>query len=356
MINMSQLLSAIDVADVGDMLTCSVDFTTLEYPPREQFEAFLSMREGVEEGRLIRSARPAFPARQVIWSLGKMIFAYTRFPGDGYIYGWHHLRKPIFDHWYLMLPLRSSRSGNGEETAAAMPTLHCLAKPFETQTAASGSLALYIPSDLFMPGPISGYEANVQFGGGLGSLLADYMLLLHRSLHEVRVTEISYIVDATRALLAACAAPSRDSIAEAQNPINRTIMERTRQLIARKLMDTDLTVDNLCRDLGVSRSRLYRLFEADGGIQAYIRRERLLQTRSALSNPHDRRPICRIAEQWGFFDPSGFTRAFRHEFGVSPRDVRSEAVRGSGHVFGVTGIRRALRGQSLGSMLLTLAR
>ncbi|MFS8112354.1 AraC family transcriptional regulator [Rhizobium jaguaris] len=351
MINMSQLLHAIDVAGVGDTLTSSIDFTTLEYPPHEQFDAFRSMREGVEDGRLIRSKGLTFPARQVVWGLGKMVFAYTRLPGDGYIYGWQHLRKPIFDHWYILLPLQSSRSGGCEEIPAAMPTLHCLAKPFETQTAASGSLALYVPRDFFMPGSTPDHMANVQLGGGLGSLLADYMLLLRRSLHEVRLTETSYIVDATRALLAACVAPSREGMAKAQNPIERTIMERARQLIARKLLDADLTVDNLCKDLGLSRARLYRLFEADGGIHAYIRRERLLQTRKALSNHDDRRPICQIAEQWGFIDPSAFTRAFRHEFGISPRDVRSEAVRDSPDVFVETGARLPLHGQSLGNML-----
>ncbi|MDL2402483.1 helix-turn-helix transcriptional regulator [Rhizobium mayense] len=348
MINMSQLLHAIDVAGVGDTLTASIDFTTLEYPPHEQFDAFRSMREGVEEGWLIRSNGPTFPARQVVWDLGKMVFAYTRLPGDGYVYGWHHLRKAIFDHWYILLALQSSGSDDCEEIPAAMPTLHCLAKPFEAQTAASGSLALYVPRDLFVPGD---HMANTQFGGGLGSLLADYMLLLRRSLHEVRLTETSYIVDATRALLAACLAPSRDGMAKAQSPIDRTIMERARQLIARKLIDADLTVDSLCRDLGLSRARLYRLFEANGGIHAYIRRERLLQTRKALSNHDDRRPICQIAEQWGFIDPSAFTRAFRHEFGISPRDVRSEAIRDSLHIFAETKTRPPLHGQSLGNML-----
>ncbi|MDL2405889.1 AraC family transcriptional regulator [Rhizobium calliandrae] len=348
MFNMSKLLHAIDVAGVGDTLTASIDFTTLEYPPHEQFDAFRSMREGVEEGRLVQSNGATFPARQVVWDLGKMVFAYTRLPGDGCIYGWRHLRKPIFDHWYILLPLQSSGYNDCEEIPAGMPTLHCLERPFESQTAASGSLALYVPHDLFVAGD---HMANVEFGGGLGSLLADYMLLLHRSLHEVRLTETSYIVDATRALLAACVAPSREGIAKAQSPIDRTIMERARQLIARKLLDADLTVDSLCRDLGLSRARLYRLFEADGGIHAYIRRERLLQTRKALSNQDDRRPICQIAEQWGFIDPSAFTRAFRHEFGISPRDVRSQAIRDSLRVFSETGTRLALQGQSLGNML-----
>ena len=351
MINMSQLLHAIDVADVSDTLVSSVDFTTLELPPHEQFDAFRSMRQAVEDGRLIRSLGTTFPARQVIWDLGKMVFAYTRLPGNGCVYGWQHLRRPMFDHWYIMLPLKVGHSGECQEIPAGMPTLHCLAKPFATQTAASGTLALYVPRDLFPPGSALEDMANFQFTKGLGSLLADYMLLLHRSLHEVRLTETSYLVDATRALLAACIEPSREGMEKARNPIDRTMMERARQLIAGKLLDPDLTVDGLCRDLGLSRSRLYRLFEADGGIHAYIRRERLFQTRKALADQEDRRPICQIAEQWGFIDPSAFTRAFKHEFGVSPRDVRSEATRDDGHITVDVGFRRP----SLGNMLLTLA-
>src|SRR4029078_9125098 len=121
-----------------------------------------------------------------------------------------------------------------------------------------------------------------------------------------------------------------------QEPIDTVVMHRARRFVGRKLADPDLTPEILCTELGVSRSRLYRLFESFGGVSAYIRRQRLLKTRDALSDSSDRRSISRIAEQWGFTEPSAFSRTFRQEFGISPSGAREEGWSGRGHIIGLT--------------------
>lgn len=78
----------------------------------------------------------------------------------------------------------------------------------------------------------------------------------------------------------------------------------------------------MCRALGISRTRLYQLFEASGGVLNYIRKRRLLQAYADLSNSADHRPISEIAEAAGFEVAANFTRAFIHEFGLSPREIR----------------------------------
>ena len=82
-------------------------------------------------------------------------------------------------------------------------------------------------------------------------------------------------------------------------------------------------VDELCRDLAVSRSRLYRLFEPLGGVVHYIRHRRLLDAHAALADVEDRRPIVAIAAERGFIDPAEFSRAFKREFGYRPSDARA---------------------------------
>lgn len=109
---------------------------------------------------------------------------------------------------------------------------------------------------------------------------------------------------------------------EAQTPIDATLLARARRMIDGRLTDRDLTSEMLCSELGVSRSRLYRIFEPLGGIASYIRKRRLLRTRDALSDIEDTRSISRIAEQWGFVDASAYSRTFRHEFGISPKEAR----------------------------------
>ncbi len=54
--------------------------------------------------------------------------------------------------------------------------------------------------------------------------------------------------------------------------------------------------------------------------------------RRALADPTDRRPIARLAEDLGMPDPSVFSRAFRREFGETPREFREQATLGMGSV------------------------
>ena len=84
----------------------------------------------------------------------------------------------------------------------------------------------------------------------------------------------------------------------------------------------------LCRELGMSRSTLYRLLELEGGVAHYIRRLRLSVCLAQLSNPSNTKPIAMIAEELGLTDPSSFSRAFRRQFGISPSDVREAAQTG----------------------------
>lgn len=154
--------------------------------------------------------------------------------------------------------------------------------------------------------------------------LTDYMLLLHRSLPDLRSADVPHIAAATTSLLAACLAPSRDHIAEAQRPIEVSIMNRASRTVAKHLANPQLAPDWLCRELGVSRSSLYRIFEPVGGVSTYIRRERLRKTRDALMDSSDGRSISTIAEQWGFTDPSTYSRMFKKEFGISPSEARAE--------------------------------
>lgn len=103
-------------------------------------------------------------------------------------------------------------------------------------------------------------------------------------------------------------------------------MERAHRYIHLNLNSGDLTPEAICRELGISRTRLYQLFEPSGGVLNYIRRRRLLQAYAELSDPTNNRPIAEIAEAAGFDLAANFTRAFSHEFGANPREIRKAAA------------------------------
>jgi AraC-like DNA-binding protein len=66
----------------------------------------------------------------------------------------------------------------------------------------------------------------------------------------------------------------------------------------------------------------------EGGVAHYIRRQRLSESFSILCDASNSCPIAKIAEMLCFADPSSFSRAFRQEFGLTPREVRGASLAG----------------------------
>jgi AraC-like DNA-binding protein len=124
--------------------------------------------------------------------------------------------------------------------------------------------------------------------------------------------------------------------------LDSTAMGLPRQLVdnepsaaARRAIDArlglaSLTVPSLCASLRMSRSALYRIFESDGGVEAYIRTQRLEKVRAALADPAGNVRIGELAYRWGFSDASHMTRQFREAYGCTPSAYRSHSRRPNG--------------------------
>lgn len=307
-------------------------FTTADLPPREQFEAFRAAHEAIVDIWSDVDGQASFAMSQRIWPLGRLVLTSTSLPRKGHPVRWTHWRKGVLDHWYVVLPCSFDEGQPAHQRPEARPLIHSLARPLTTEIEDDGALTLFVPRDL-LAGSCLDNLLDVPLDTGLGALLADLMLALDRRLPLVEPYELDHITEAARCFLDACARPSRDRLAQAQAPIDLALLERARRRIRRRLTEPQLSPEAICKDLGVSRSRLYRLFEPIGGISAYVRRQRLLAARHALLDPLDVRPITLIAEQWSFTDASVFSRAFRKEFGISPKQARETGrigLRGTG--------------------------
>lgn len=297
-------------------LQCAIDIDTSSVLPVDQFDFFCSWYSGVAEFELLQGKNRSFPAHQIVWDLDKLTVMHLKLPPLRY--ACRHLRKPTIDNWCLTLPLPQSLFPEYSLQTGDDLSLRSLADPFEYVTEKNDFLAFFLPRNLdcIQSAKIEVRESSKRF-------LAEYMLLLHRSLPELSGIDVPHIATATTSLLAACLEPSRDHIVEAERPIEAVFMRRACKVIAKRLADPKLSPELLCREIGTSRSGLYRVFEPVGGVSTYIRRERLRKTLDALTDSSDRRQISTIAEQWGFVDPSAYSRMFKREFGISPRDARA---------------------------------
>ncbi len=84
----------------------------------------------------------------------------------------------------------------------------------------------------------------------------------------------------------------------------------------------DYSIDQLCRELGVSRTRLFRVTKECTGlsIALYIRQRRLLYAHQLLMTTELR--IAEIGDRVGISNPSNFSKYFTEHFGESPSTLR----------------------------------
>jgi AraC family transcriptional regulator, positive regulator of tynA and feaB len=101
-----------------------------------------------------------------------------------------------------------------------------------------------------------------------------------------------------------------------------------RDYIEDHLTDPQLDTAAIARSASISVRSLYLLFEARGEtVSRYVKRRRLARARSELERPTDL-TVAAVALRWGFNDHAAFSRAFRAQYGITPRDARAAAVHG----------------------------
>ncbi len=86
----------------------------------------------------------------------------------------------------------------------------------------------------------------------------------------------------------------------------------------------DISIGSVAASLHVTARYLQRLFEADGTtFSEFLMRQRLARAHRLLSEPAAQKmAISSIAYEVGFGDLSHFNRRFRHQFGLTPGEVR----------------------------------
>lgn len=99
------------------------------------------------------------------------------------------------------------------------------------------------------------------------------------------------------------------------------------------LRDPSLTAESVADGVHVSPRYLREIFSASGEkVSAYIRRRRLEECARKLRDPAwSGHTLMKIAFSSGFNSAAHFTRAFRDQYGMSPREYRQRAL-GQGFV------------------------
>jgi AraC-like DNA-binding protein len=103
---------------------------------------------------------------------------------------------------------------------------------------------------------------------------------------------------------------------------------RIMDFIDQALCDPDLSPAMVARALKISSRHVHRLFLQQGGtVTRYILQRRLEKCRAALADPLlAGLSLTHICSEYGFRSLPHFSRLFRDEYGMAPRDYRREAA------------------------------
>ena len=101
------------------------------------------------------------------------------------------------------------------------------------------------------------------------------------------------------------------------------IRARTDAIIFEQFADPALTPASIAAQLAISLRQLYRAFNGSDSPASRIRRRRLERAAELLTAGPDGGQVEKIAAECGYVSAEYFSRAFRREFGLSPRAYRS---------------------------------
>jgi len=119
---------------------------------------------------------------------------------------------------------------------------------------------------------------------------------------------------------------NEDSSGRQERILENDLLLQAKSIINTSLTDLQLTPFSIARKLQISVRQLYRLFEqSNDSVCRYIQRMRLSCAAKDLRNPRmQNRSLTDIAYDWGFSDSAHFSRSFKKQFDISPREYRHQ--------------------------------
>lgn len=306
-------------------------FDTRLLPVSDQFQGWRTWNRPVLDVTSEVPTSDGFPAQSRVWKLDEgLLIATATAPAACTVRSPRLLRQLPVDHWVVSHTVRGTASletpRGAIEVLAGHTSVVSLGQTLAIKCAQIDRVDLLLSRDRFRDiAPLLDAVTGTVLDSVLGRFLGDFMVTLVRRLPRVPDNDAPLLTIAISKLIAACIAPSADRLDAARAVIDVGRLERVRQTVRGHLQSPRLGPRMLARQVGMSRSNLYRLLESEGGVMSYIKRHRLTEARSRLSDKRNIQTIAAMACDLGFVDSSSFSRAFRAMFGVSPVEMRAVA-------------------------------
>ncbi len=158
---------------------------------------------------------------------------------------------------------------------------------------------------------------------GLSTLLTDYLETIGKEMWTMSSEDLTAAMKPTMDLLATVLTMESRLPKQSLRALSLT---RVQNYIISNLTDPGLTPGTIASSNGITPRYLHHLFEDVGAsVSAWIKERRLERCRDDIHcSVATGRSITDIALSWGFNDLSHFSKAFKAQFELSPRDYRRQ--------------------------------
>ncbi|MDB5774249.1 MAG: AraC family transcriptional regulator [Herbaspirillum sp.] len=201
-------------------------------------------------------------------------------------------------------------------------------QPVRMQRHACRVLSLFVPRALVeaaFPDAESIHGRVFESTTPLTRLLIEHIASLNQNLPGMDASEADHALRAGVQLLVAAFGKQGRLSGNARAAVRAAMFGKARRYIKANLHQPGLSPESLLNALQLPRPTLYRMFEHEGGLGAYIRNRRLREAADELVKFPDL-TVIEIAYGLGFKSASDFSRAFRRAYDMTPQDLRVQAL------------------------------
>jgi AraC-like DNA-binding protein len=165
----------------------------------------------------------------------------------------------------------------------------------------------------------------------LAGVVSRFLLDLARHRDVLPAAQSERIIAQASDLVVTLLSSAFDEGDDVRGCVQRSLVLRIKDYIEQRLTDPVLGPDEIASAVSISTRYLRKLFQDEHrSVSQYVKERRLDRARYDLLDPRlAGRPISAIAFGCGFGDISGFNRAFKEAYGITPRELRAGSVGGA---------------------------
>lgn len=202
-------------------------------------------------------------------------------------------------------------------------------QPFRMQRNACRVITFFVPATLVQevfPDPEAIHGRALDGSAPMERLIIEHVATLSQTIRTMQAAEADDAIRAAGRLMIAAFGRQARLSGDTRAAGRAAIFGQIRRYIQTHLSEDDLSPESVLAAFDFPRPTLYRLFQHEGGVNAYIRHQRLRRAADDLIR-HPHLAVVEIAYGLGFKSASDFTRAFRRAFDMAPLDFRASVSR-----------------------------